>query len=68
MFFDNAVPPCTTCKKSRVEVTIDQVSTKHRPGIEKMCSELEAAGMPVSQLLYCKNCDQYSSMSDWSAF
>ncbi len=62
------IAPCTKCRKPRVEVTIDQVSAKHRPGVEKMCVELKAAGMPVRQLVYCKNCDEYASFSDWQAF
>jgi hypothetical protein len=62
------VQACTNCKKPRVEVTIDQVSAKHRPGVEKMCVQLKAAGMAVRQIVYCKNCDEYSSFSDWAAF
>ena len=65
---NSIIPSCTTCRKPRVEVTIDQVSAKHQPGVDKMCSELKAAGMPVRQLVYCKNCDKYASFSAWTAF
>ena len=62
------IPACTKCSTSRVEVTIDQVSAKHRPGVENMCSQLKAAGMPVRQIVHCKKCDEYASFSDWEAF
>jgi hypothetical protein len=62
------IPVCNNCRKPRVEVVIDQVSMKHRPGVEKMCAELKAAGMPVRQLVHCKNCDEYASFSAWMTF
>ena len=68
MSFFEQVSACMKCKNPRVEVTIDQVSAKHRLGIDKMCAELKAAGMPVRQLVYCKSCDEYASFSGWAAF
>ena len=62
------IPSCTKCKKTRVEVSFDQVPQEKRPGLYKMCEELTAAGMQVSQLVYCKKCDEYASLSNWSAF
>lgn len=62
------IPPCNDCRSPRVEVTIDQVPEKHRLGVDKMASDLRAAGMKVRQIVHCKKCDQYASFSDWSAF
>jgi hypothetical protein len=68
MFFSGMIPGCTKCKKSRVEVTLSQVFLQSRPAVEKMCTELTAAGLQVGQLVYCKTCDDYSVLSGWNAF
>jgi hypothetical protein len=62
------IPSCTKCRKPRVEVSIDQVPQQKRPGFDKMCEELTGAGMQISQVVYCKTCDEYSVLSGWNAF
>jgi hypothetical protein len=68
MFPFKGVPVCNTCRKSRVEVTIDQVPPLQRSGIDKMIADLKAAGMKLRQLVHCQFCKEYAVFSDWQAF
>jgi hypothetical protein len=68
MFLPEEIPICNTCRKSRVEVTIDHVPLVHRPGVNRMIAELKAAGTKLPQLVHCQFCKEYSAFSDWQPF
>jgi len=62
------IPSCTKCRKPRVEISFNDVPQQKRSALYKMCDDLAAAGMNVSQLVYCKACDEYAALSGWNAF